>query len=302
VNREHLKAFLWLRWRLRVNQFRKAGAVNAVLFGIFAVVCLIASVMLFVVGIMVGLFAFRNAPAYAHMFAWDGIVAAFLFSWMIGLVAELQRSEALALDRFLHLPVSLSGAFLINYLSSLFSLSMIVFVPGAIGLILGLTISRGPLMLLELPLLAAALFALTAVTYQFQGWLASLMANPRRRRTIIVLVTASFILIAQAPNLINVVRPWERLGDANARRNERVTELIKEGGTGKMTPPNTPGGCRRSTSSSRKNRRRPATRPSTAPCGRPTCSTPCCRPAGYRWGPRAWPTAPCCRRYWGRSA
>ena len=55
MNREHLKAFLWLRWRLRVNQFRKAGAVNAVLFGIFAVVCLIASVILLMVGVLVGL-------------------------------------------------------------------------------------------------------------------------------------------------------------------------------------------------------------------------------------------------------
>jgi hypothetical protein len=207
VNREHLTAFLWLRWRLRANQFRKGGAVNAVIFAIFAALCLIASVTLFVVGIAVGLLVFRNAPAYAHLFTWDGIVVAFLFSWMIGLLTDLQRSEALSLDRFLHLPVSLSGAFLINYLSSLFSLTLIVFVPGMVGLILGMTISRGPLMLLELPLLVAALFALTALTYQFQGWLASLMANPRRRRTIIVVMTAGFILVAQAPNLINIVRP-----------------------------------------------------------------------------------------------
>ena len=31
--------------------------------------------------------------------------------------------------------------------------------------------------------LAAFVFALTALTYQFQGWLAALMSNPRRRRT-----------------------------------------------------------------------------------------------------------------------
>src|SRR5439155_917075 len=73
---------------------------------------------------------------------------------------------------------------------------------------IGLIVSHGPLMLLELPLVAAAVFALTAVTYQFQGWLASLMANPRRRRTIIVLVTGGFILIAQLPNLVNIA--WTR--------------------------------------------------------------------------------------------
>lgn len=228
MNREHLKAFLWLRWRLRVNQFRKAGTVNAVLFTIFAVCCLLASVMLFVIGLLVGLFAFQNAPAYAHLFTWDGIVLAFLFGWMIGLLTDLQRPEALSLDRFLHLPVSLSGAFLINYLSSLLSLTMIVFLPGMIGLILGLTISKGPLMLLELPLLAAALFALTAVTYQFQGWLASLMANPRRRRTIVVLITGGFILVAQAPNLINIVRPWEGVAEPYTRRQERMNEASQQ--------------------------------------------------------------------------
>jgi hypothetical protein len=235
MNREHLKAFLWLRWRLRMNQFRKAGTVNTVLFIIFAVLCLIAAVTLFVVGITVGLYAFRSAPAYAHLFTWDGIVVAVLFCWMIGLLTDLQRAEALSLDRFLHLPVSLSGAFLINYLSSLASLTLIVFVPGMLGLIIGLIISHGPIMLLELPLMVAAVFALTAVTYQFQGWLASLMANPRRRRTIIVLVTGGFILIAQLPNLINIARPWDAVTEPYTRRMERMDEALKAKQAGQIT-------------------------------------------------------------------
>ena len=60
----------------------------------------------------------------ARLLTWDGIVLAFLFIWMIGLITELQRTEALSLDKFLHLPVSPIGAFLINYLSSLFSVSL----------------------------------------------------------------------------------------------------------------------------------------------------------------------------------
>ena len=224
MNREHLKAFLWLRWRLRVNQMRKAGTVNAVLFALFAGACLVAAVTLFVVGLLVGLLVFRDAPAFAHLFTWDGIVLVLLFSWSIGMLAELQRSESLALDRFLHLPVSLSGAFLINYLSSLFALTLIVFVPGMVGLVLGQAVSVGPRMLLVLPPLAAAVFALTAVTYQFQGWLASLMANPRRKRTIIVVVTGGFILLAQAPQLINIARPWEGANEPDLRRINRQAE------------------------------------------------------------------------------
>ncbi len=49
--------------------------------------------------------------------------------------------------------------------------------------------SRGSLLLRVLPLLAAFLLMVTALTYQFQGWLASLMSNPRRRRTVIVMIT-----------------------------------------------------------------------------------------------------------------
>jgi hypothetical protein len=235
MNREHLMAFLWLRWRLRVNHFRKAGAVNAALVTVFAVLGLGAAVTLFVVGVTVGLVAFRGAPAYAHLFTWDGIAAALLFSWMIGLVTDLQRAEALSLDRFLHLPVSVSGAFLINYLSSLFSITLVVFVPGMLGLIIGLAVSRGPLMLLELPLVAAALFALTAVTYQFQGWLASLMANPRRRRTIVVLVTGVFILIVQIPNLVNMARTREAVTGPFNRRLERTSEVTKAMQAGQIT-------------------------------------------------------------------
>src|SRR5262249_52187129 len=213
VNWQHLKAFLWLRWRLRVNQFRKAGALNAVLL-IFALVVIgTAAVGLFFTGFFVGLFAMPHASPVARLLVWDGVVVVFLFSWMIGLMADLQRSEGLAIDKFLHLPASPAGVFLVNYLSSLFSLTLIAFVPGMIGLVLGETLSEGPAVLLGLPVVASFLLMVTALTYQFQGWLASLMSNPRRRRTVIVLVTAAVILLAQLPNLINLVRPWDVFTD-----------------------------------------------------------------------------------------
>jgi ABC-2 type transport system permease protein len=236
VNLEHLKAFVWLRWRLRVNQMRKAGTVNAVLIAIVQGFALLASVGLFVLGLVLGLLALPHAPPWAHLFMWDGIVVGFLFWWMIGLVADLQRAEALSLDRFLHMPVSLSGAFLVNYVSSLFSLTLRVLVPGMVGLVIGMAVSIGPRMLLVLFPMAAFVFALTAVTYQFQGWLASMMANPRRRRTVIVLVTAGFILIAQTPNLINVIRPWEGQNEPFDRQTERLNDLGKEAAATKMPP------------------------------------------------------------------
>ena len=59
-----------------------------------------------------------------------------------------------------------------------------------------------------LPLSAAFLLMVTALTYQFQGWLASLMSNPRRRRTVVVAATAVFVLIFQLPNLLQL--RWRR--------------------------------------------------------------------------------------------
>src|SRR5204863_6821975 len=136
-----------------------------------------------------------KAPPVAHLLTWGGVIAAFLFFWLMGLLTDLQRSEALALDKVMHLPVSPSGAFVINYLSSLFSLTLIAFLPGMVGLIVGQVFAGSVAMLLALPLLAAFLLAVTALTYQFQGWMAALMSNPRRRRTVIVFVTGGIILL-----------------------------------------------------------------------------------------------------------
>jgi ABC-2 type transport system permease protein len=223
VNREHLRAFLWLRWRLRVNQFRKAGTLNAILFFVFVVMVVLGAVGLLLTGLAVGYWVMPRVPPAVHLFVWDGVIVALLFCWTIGLLTDLQRSEGVALDRVMHLPVSPSGAFVINYLSSLFSLTLFAFLPGMVGLILGQVFAGSVAMLLALPLLAAFVLAITAVTYQFQGWLASLMANPRRRRTVIVLLTAGLILLVQIPNMVNIARPWDnRSGnEAQTRRNEQ---------------------------------------------------------------------------------
>jgi ABC-2 type transport system permease protein len=143
---------------------------------------------------------------------------------------DLQRSEVLSLDRFLHLPVSLKGAFLINYIASLFSVTLVVFAPFMTTFAIGQALSRGPLMLLVLPLLVAFFLMVTTLTYQFQGWLASLMSNQRRRRTVIVVVTAAFILLCQIPNLVNLLN-LRRLPQANdiiartAREKQEQEEL-----------------------------------------------------------------------------
>jgi len=223
VNWQHLQVFLWLRWRLLVNQWRRSGAVNAVLMTIFAVAALALAVPLCIACFGLGLYLFPKATPRHLLYAWDGMVVGFVFFWLIGLLTELQRTETLSLSKFLHLPVTVKEAFLINYVSSLLSLSLVLFVPLLIGFGLALVFAKGMLLLTVLPLSAAFLLMVTALTYQFQGWLASLMSNPRRRRTVVVAMTAIFVLIFQLPNLLNLYRPW-----GAQQELERSRKLVEE--------------------------------------------------------------------------
>jgi ABC-2 type transport system permease protein len=232
VNWRHFQAVVWLRWRIFLNQMRRGGTANAVIQTLVNVVvlvgCLAASVVFSVALFLVGMFALRDESPVIILYVWDGMVAVFLFAWTIGILVELQRSDPLSLDKFLHLPVSPTGIFLINYISSLVSLNLIVFVPPMFALSIGLAFAKGPMLLLLLPLVAALVLMVTAVTYQFQGWLAALMVNKRRRRTVIVFVTMGFIVICQLPNLINMVvfSQAPRQGASTAAMLEEQSELL----------------------------------------------------------------------------
>lgn len=223
MNWQHLQTFVWLRWRLAQNGWRRAGALNAILMLIILIAALLTSIPLFFGSVMLGVYVIPKASPAQLMYVADGIISVLLFFWCIGLIAELQRSEPLSLSKFMHLPVSVNGAFLINYVSSLMRLSLIVFVPIMLGFSLALVWTKGVWLVPVLPGLAAFLLMVTALTYQFQGWLASLMSNPRRRRTVIVIATTGLVLFAQLPNLVNFFSPW-----GAQRQAERSKALVNE--------------------------------------------------------------------------
>jgi ABC-2 type transport system permease protein len=222
VNWAHLKTFVWLRWRLTVNQIRRSGAVGEVISVLFTALIVAGGVVTLLAAFVLGYLGLSTADPTTLMIIWDGAIVGFLFFWMIGLVSELQHSDALSLDRFLHLPVSPSGAFLINYVGSSFSLALVIFLPAMTGLAIGLTLSRGASMLLLFPLVAAFFLMMTAITHQFRGWLASMMENPRRRRTIAALVPLLFVLMSQLPNL------WMNVGPGATQRREAREETRRE--------------------------------------------------------------------------
>ena len=201
MNREQLKTILWLRWRLTRNQWQRAGGFGAVMAVIVAVGAVMLGAATFVGGLIGAALGLGDAKPVVVMGIWLGATATFLFFWLIGLLSELQRSETIDLQRLMHLPVALGQMFVINYVASLFALSIILMVPAMTGLALGLTFSRGPAMLLLLPLAWSMVFMVSAWTYCLRGWLATMMSNPRRRRAIIMGITLAFVLIFQLPNL-----------------------------------------------------------------------------------------------------
>ncbi len=229
MNGAHFRAFLWLRWRLFVNQVARGGIISKIIMVIGGVSAAFLTVTTFIVMFCVGLFALPEVPAehrpMVMLLVWDGLALVFCLSWSIGLLAELQRTEAFSLQKFLHLPVSLGSAFTLNYLTSLVCLTMVLVVPMMAGFSLGLMIGLGPLAVVQLPLAAAFVFMVTALSYQLQGWLASLMVNKRRRRTIIVMVTLAFILVFQVPNLLNIFQPW---GRGLEQRHDALAKLQTE--------------------------------------------------------------------------
>ncbi|MEJ2245599.1 MAG: hypothetical protein P8Y80_05870, partial [Acidobacteriota bacterium] len=147
MNWEHLKTYIWVRWRLSANQVRRSGTGGVIIAAVLAGLRILGGAITFIAGLLVGIFALGRVQPTVLIFVWDGVAGAFIIFWFVGLMSELQRTELLSLDNFMHLPVSPAGAFLINYVGSSIGISLILFLPAMMGLSLGLTFSRGFAML-----------------------------------------------------------------------------------------------------------------------------------------------------------
>jgi ABC-2 type transport system permease protein len=207
VNFDQLKTILWLRWRLTRNQWARSKGVGAVIAAVVLFAAFVLATASFVGALLGGMFGLSTAKPLVVMLVWLGLTVAFLFLWMIGLLNEIQRSESIDLQRLMHLPVGLGQMFVVNYIASHLTLSTIIAVPAMLGLAVGLSISHGPAMLLLAPLALSTVLMMSAWTYFLRGWLATLMSNPRKRRTVIMGITFAFIVISQAPNFyFNILR------------------------------------------------------------------------------------------------
>jgi ABC-2 type transport system permease protein len=232
MNWSQLRTILWLRWRLSRNQWSRGGLFNAVLMTIVTVALFVLGMVSGIAGVLVGFFVLAEMSPLKLLVAWDAFAAVFLLAWMIGLVSEIQRSETIDIGRMLHLPISLKDIFLINYLASHLTLSIILFLPWTLGLCLGLILSRGIYMIGLVPLVLGFVFMISAWTYCLRGWLVTLMMNKRRRRTIIAGITFGFILLSQLPyilgNLSHDRKPHRPKITKSVQSDQKTLEESKE--------------------------------------------------------------------------
>ena len=227
MNISHLAAILRLRWQIARNQFSKSGRANRIISVVALALAALGSLGAFALASLAGHQLLSEISPFDTIYAWDALAGAFLFFWAIALMVELQRSEMLSLRNLLHLPISLSGAFLLNYASSLVSLTVLLFLPAMLGFSLASVLYFGARMLVVFPLLASFLLMVTAVSYQLRGWLARLMENKRRRGTVVAITTFLFVMVFQVPNLINM-RAMTSRSAARQEQREALTAQLAE--------------------------------------------------------------------------
>ena len=72
MNTLHLRTFLWLRWRLFVNQMRRGGIANSIILGILSVSAVLGAVGSFVGAVAAGVFLLPMASPTVQLLIWDG--------------------------------------------------------------------------------------------------------------------------------------------------------------------------------------------------------------------------------------
>jgi len=189
----HLICILHLRWALTRNQILKYGGLGTAIAGILAFLAVALSVVSLVSGLALGAVILKQSSPQAIMAICNALTIGFVFTWISWTVLQIQRSESLDFQQFLYLPVPLRQVFVFNFIASHLNWVMVIAISGIIGLTIGLVASRGWMMALLLPLALGLVFMISAWTYCLCGRIAALGTSPRKRNSVIALLTISVV-------------------------------------------------------------------------------------------------------------
>lgn len=186
---QHFRAILFLQSRIVANRWSRESILGKVIVLVFYSAISMGTIVAVLIGAIAGFFLYRTAGSMDYsLYVWNGLVFAFLLFWIIEISTELTRSDGISMDRIMHLPISPSHVFSLNYILSLGNLPFIYFTCICIGLILGGSMSHGPsVLLIAIPLLAYLLM-ITALTSHLRSVLSAWVANPKRRRLVMLLL------------------------------------------------------------------------------------------------------------------
>ena len=171
-------------------------------------VAVVAAGFAFLLTFSLGLYLFPDASPVGVLWAWDGVLIAFLLFRVWGIVTDLRVDDVLSMQNFLHLPLAPSDVFLLNVLALHVQPSPLIFGAALLGLSLASIFALGPAQVILLPLALAAFWCVMALTRQLQTFVAALMVNKRRRGTIVAVSFLVAMLLIQAPNIYVQVDLW----------------------------------------------------------------------------------------------
>jgi hypothetical protein len=223
--------FIWLRFRIRYNQISRGSKLAQVFALIGTIFVGLSVISIWLLGFTLGVFLPKYLDQTYYFLIWDATILLAMLMWVIHVLNEAQRGDPISLDKILHLPVSPSQAFVVNYLASLGTPVFLMTAGGCLGLVFGSIFSVGIVAILFVVPVAAFLFAMTASTYWLQGWIATLMINPRTKQLVLVLLPIFIIAATQVP--VQIFLWFERSQRqtatvASPEKPETVVETEKE--------------------------------------------------------------------------
>ncbi len=198
MNWKQLTGPIELRFRLIKNQIVKGGTFNTAFLTVAFILLIFMSVVSFLGTVIGGALLLGPLRAEWIVLTWNVATLVFIGSSIFELMNSVQQNDAIEIDRLLHLPLTMGGAFSLNYLSSLASLNMLMLAPIVIGLAIAMPIAKGWHCFIAIPLSVSFLFMVTALMFQLRGWFAGLAKNKRTKGWLMIVVPFALVALILA--------------------------------------------------------------------------------------------------------
>ena len=225
MNWKHLKALIQLRMSLSRNQQIKVSRLNYYLTKIGTAFILIQAVVsFFATAGLVGVFGRAVSMGYVCKI-WHYALLGLMFYWALMVLGQLQQTETVSFEKLLHLPVSFSGAFFLNYLSSFSNSAVLLGAPVLFGIACGAILAKGAIGLGLLFATIGWLFLLSTLTYLFRGWVSRVVKNKRTKAILgitvpCVIVTLFILLGIDTDDASLIAKIKGNINSRGSRRNE----------------------------------------------------------------------------------